>query len=880
MKTLAKVFSQSHHSIQARHCTSNCHSELTAWPKCEREAISFTKAISRLLRSVPLSGLMARNDVKQITLSLLTIFLISFNILPAKATTITVKQDGTGDFQTIQEGIYASFDGDTVLVYSGIYNENVLINNRDITLASLYLITQNEEYKTQTIIDPAYNGESALRIGSCPGGYPIVDGFTIQHGGGSEHEGRGGGIDIYCENCEVRNCIIQNNIAKSGGGICVDNSNAVIKNCMIQNNVSISGGGVLCRISGTAIFSGSTIRYNIAKLGGGGIRCWYESFTVFDQEDRCNIYMNYSSYGSDYLKWSESQAQVIYVDTFTVMNPDQHFIYSSNDYHYPVNDLTIDIQHGKIEPVNQDLYVNPETGNDMNDGLSPEAPLKTIAYAYHIIASDSLNPHSIFLSPGVYSSSTNNEKLPLNGRSHVSLIGATPDSTIISIDSNYCFLYSYGLMENILIKNINMVYNYSFSSSLFGVFNINVCKNVNIENININGCISYAWTAIYSAHNDKITFSDISITNCVGSSCFSIGSFFEPPKIFDIKNLKIENFRPYYDPENLDGGHVLNLSGKLSVPGLYRGSVKNVQITNSLKTIDPLWGPGGTVAINAGNHVDVDIVNATVGHNVVWHDMGTAVNATDGAKVDIYNSIFYGDSLYELSLGSFEGTYAPATVNVAYSDIEGGEEDVINWYNENTLNWMEGNIDANPLWDTTLATPYELPWNSPCIDAGVPMYEEGLELPYIKIENEKIVLYKPDGDTLHIPSTDLAGNPRITNDRIDMGAYEFQDTGTRIRELFLQNVQETKIDIWPNPFSYNAFISFSIQDKTHAEVFIYNTHGMLIKKLMNADVSKGSFRLTWEGDNTAGETVKQGSYIVSVFLNGVKAGSKVVVKKQ
>jgi len=49
---------------------------------------------------------------------------------------------------------------------------------------------------------------------------------------------------------------------------------------------------------------------------------------------------------------------------------------------------------------------------------------------------------------------------------------------------------------------------------------------------------------------------------------------------------------------------------------------------------------------------------------------------------------------------------------------------------------------------------------------------------------------------------------------------------------------------------------------------------------MDANVSMGSFSLIWEGYNNAGETVKPDSYIVSIYLNGVKAGSKVVIKNK
>jgi parallel beta-helix repeat protein len=46
------------------------------------------------------------------------------------ATTIYVDDSGDADYLTIQEGIDAASDGDTVFVYSGIYYENVVVNKR------------------------------------------------------------------------------------------------------------------------------------------------------------------------------------------------------------------------------------------------------------------------------------------------------------------------------------------------------------------------------------------------------------------------------------------------------------------------------------------------------------------------------------------------------------------------------------------------------------------------------------------------------------------------------------------------------------------------------------------------------------------------------
>ena len=48
------------------------------------------------------------------------------------ATTYTISLDGTGDFTEIQDGINASIDGDTVLVYPGTYYENINYNGKNI----------------------------------------------------------------------------------------------------------------------------------------------------------------------------------------------------------------------------------------------------------------------------------------------------------------------------------------------------------------------------------------------------------------------------------------------------------------------------------------------------------------------------------------------------------------------------------------------------------------------------------------------------------------------------------------------------------------------------------------------------------------------------
>jgi len=63
---------------------------------------------------------------------------------------ITVKQDSTGDYTTIQAAVDASVNGDTVLVWPGTYYENVVIEEKNITLGGLTLTKGDVGYINQT----------------------------------------------------------------------------------------------------------------------------------------------------------------------------------------------------------------------------------------------------------------------------------------------------------------------------------------------------------------------------------------------------------------------------------------------------------------------------------------------------------------------------------------------------------------------------------------------------------------------------------------------------------------------------------------------------------------------------------------------------------
>jgi hypothetical protein len=138
---------------------------------------------------------------------------------------IIVSQDGTGDFTMIQDAVDAADNGDTVIVYPGIYFENVDLTEKGIVLASTWLLFQHDSLISQTIIDENQSG-SCIKSES-GSEWKEVTGFTLQHGNGINYleemypyfYGRGGGVYIWFSKMKVTFCRILDNFGWHGAGI-------------------------------------------------------------------------------------------------------------------------------------------------------------------------------------------------------------------------------------------------------------------------------------------------------------------------------------------------------------------------------------------------------------------------------------------------------------------------------------------------------------------------------------------------------------------------------------------------------------------------------------------------------------------------------------
>ena len=225
--------------------------------------------------------------------------------------------------------------------------------------------------------------------------------------------------------------------------------------------------------------------------------------------------------------------------------------------------------------------------------------------------------------------------------------------------------------------------------------------------------------------------------------------------------------------------------------GIQRCKDYTVKVSTMLAYNNSVLHYGGGLATATS---DPELNNLTIVNNFCRGGGGAGMQMAFDASPTLNNCIFYGNHARVVDMNNdtteyYLGSQIWVWGSDCYPTFRNGVVqyglDTINCYPPITEDRYVDMIKSNPMFVDADNRDYHLTQNSPCINTGT-----------------------ADISGLFIPDTDLDGNPRVFNGRIDMGCYEWNNMN--VNEV---NVDEGVFCVYPNPLNENALCVINLKNR-------------------------------------------------------------------
>jgi len=175
------------------------------------------------------------------------------------------------DQPTIQQGIDAAVNGDTVLIADGTYTGAL---NKNLDFGGKIITVESDTDLSTCVIDCEGDGRGFF-FHMSETSAAVLRGITIQNGDVSDNkfeDNRGGGIRCSISSPTIDQCVLINNTAMSGGAISCYQASPIIMGCSLSNNLGLmNGGGMYCEADCSPSITQTLITDNVANEFSGGM---------------------------------------------------------------------------------------------------------------------------------------------------------------------------------------------------------------------------------------------------------------------------------------------------------------------------------------------------------------------------------------------------------------------------------------------------------------------------------------------------------------------------------------------------------------------------------------------------------------------------------
>jgi len=235
------------------------------------------------------------------------------------------------------------------------------------------------------------------------------------------------------------------------------------------------------------------------------------------------------------------------------------------------------------------------------------------------------------------------------------------------------------------------------------------------------------------------------------------------------------------------------------------------------------------------------LVNVTFSGNE-----GRAVHLANGSHATIVNTILWGNGLPEIE---FSGGQAPCSIVLSHCDISGGQLS-IQTNGNGTVDWLDGNLDDDPLFAAPSEGDYRLTPGSPCIDAGTDFFVW-----------QGQILVDLDPEDYYGPAP-------------DQGALEFSPGPIGVRE---DPPPGRSLTVCPTPFNPRTVLAFTVDREERVKLSVHSPNGRLVAVLVDQLFGRGQHRVEWDGQDRGGRPVSSGTYLVRMKTEDTVESRKVTL---
>ena len=739
-----------------------------------------------------------------------------------------------GDQPTIQAGINAATDGDTVLVAENTYYENIRFMGKAITVASEYILDSDSSHIVNTIIDgsQAADPDSAATVMFINGEdtTSIINGFTITGGSGA-----------FSMTWQLR----------GGGGVFAWNSGCrILNNIITENHINgnrTAGGGIYCDQDNAdyyAVISGNYIGYNTVTSSGefassGGIEICIScsiSNNIIEHND-CTNTSGFAAGGGILAEANPGWNTIVDITGNTIrynsVEGDEEGAYAGGLYCYSGVASQI-----KDNIITGNTVVSQADGR--GGGLMLYAPASDVVIRNNVITENTVSAQTFAVGGGIIlRNSPSPVELSNNiiENNHLEGIDGAYGGGIRIVDmSEMVNIYENEISANTMDAGTSV---WGGGIGAYNADNINITNNIIEHNSGSAGSqqAGGAGVNLLRCRKSYITDNEINENSLsAGTYAWGAGIFIDKAK----STVYIQN-----NSLNDNASEGIGRGGGISIYSDTDAASYFITANEITGNFSDSWGGGfcgrNTYNLFMGNNIFKGNESDHSGGAIMFYKSSKESGRDDLHPV-IANNTFISNNATSFGGAIYTGydNEVPVIFNSIFWNNTAGSG--MDFYNSSSIEMLVYHNDI----DTTLIyTPWTGSGNIFC---DPEMNSDSIHLDYPSQCVNAGMASLTVGDTTYVcPDTDIDGDVRPFDWTLpDIGVDEAQWYYVSVDESASGN---SSLTIFPNPFTTTTTIEYELQQPATVQITVYNHFGEQVSVLAENRQPKGKHQLNWNTDN-------------------------------